>query len=261
MKRRTFLSSLALIGMALPSALLAKTELLRSDSRTIIKKGWMDMKQSFNYFDYDYADVMGFGVLRVIDDFTIHHLTGTPKHPHRNMEILTIILEGQVFHQDSMGNSGLLKKGDMQLMSAGKGLKHAETNPSQFDTLKGLQIWISPKERDTKPMYQEKNFEDIYFTNQLGLIFSQKPTQGEMSIKLDARLYRTKSTKEMVYNSTSSSKKHGFYIFMIEGFIHVNNTTLRKGDGLGISEISNIILHANKGSDFLLFEIPMEGDF
>jgi redox-sensitive bicupin YhaK (pirin superfamily) len=171
------------------------------------------------------------------------------------------VLEGTLFHQDSTGNTGTLCRGDIQLMSAGKGIHHAETNPSQFDTLKGLQIWLSPKIRDTFPQYQQRHFKDTYFTNQLGLIFSQNPVKNVMSIKLDAKLYRALSSKKMLYTVATDSKENGFYIFIIEGTVSVNSTMLHKGDGLGVSETKSIEIQANEKSDFLLFEIPMIGDF
>ncbi len=261
MKRRNFFLSAGVLLLTLPSLLFSKTELLRSSKRTTVKKRWMDMKQSFNYFDYDSANEMGFGVLRVIDDFKLTHLSGTPKHAHKNIEILSILLEGQVFHQDSLGNSGLLKAGDMQLMSAGSGLKHAETNPSQFEEVKGLQIWISTNQRESTPRYQQRSFSLQDFQDKLTPIFSPNTNTKSMQIRQDSYLQRAISSKKISYEPQLNNPKNGFYIFVITGEIVVGENILKSRDGLGISEIKTLKIEAKEGSDFLLFEIPMEGKF
>jgi len=261
MKRRNFLSTVGFFLAALPALLNAKLEIIRSEKRHVVKKGWMDLRESFNYLDYDSADEMGFGILRKIDDFTMDHLTGTPIHPHKNMEILTILLEGELFHEDSLGNSGLIKAGEMQLISAGSGLKHAETNPSRFTKAKGFQIWLSCSIRDTAPAYQIKLFDEKYFTNTLSIIFSPDQNPQCMRIQQNAYLYRGQSTKPMSYTSPISHRENGFYLHVISGEVRCDNQSLKQGDGIGVSEVSKLTICAEAHSDFLLFDIPMEGKF
>lgn len=189
------------------------------------------------------------------------YLTGTPIHPHKNMEILTILLEGELFHEDTLGNKGLIKAGEMQLMSAGSGLKHAETNPSRFTKAKGFQIWLSCLTRDTVPAYQLKRFDNNYFTNTLSVIFSPNQNPQSMRIQQNAYLYRAQSSKPMSYRCPISKPENGFYLHVNSGCITCNDNALVQGDGIGISDIDNISISAEENSDFLLFDIPMNGEF
>lgn len=259
MKRRNALATVGVLLSALPSFLSAKLELIRSEERNVLQGGWKDIRESFDYSDYDVVDEMGFGLLRKIDEFTMDHLVGTPIHSHKNMEILTILLEGELFHEDTLGHKGLINAGEIQLMSAGSGLKHAETNPSRFSKAKGFQIWLSPTSKDTPPHYQLKRFEANYFTDTLSVIFSSVPEMNGMKVRLNAVLYRAKSTREMSYECPLHTAKNGFYLHIVSGEVKCNEQILRSGDGLGISDVDAVLIHAGAESDFLLFDVPMEG--
>ncbi len=264
MKRRSFIFNFFILSSIVSSSLMARVikpfELTRANKRKRIDKRWMHMNKSFDYFDYDFIDDMGFGFLRVLDDFEVDHLSGTPVHPHKDMEILTILLEGQIFHQDSMGNSGLLKAGGYQLMSAGKGLEHAETNPSQFDKARGLQIWISSQNDTGVPRYQQRNKEQVNLKNHLEIIASPASNQS-MKLEQNAYIYRGKFDKDSHITYDLKGTKHGVYCFIIQGELSVYKQKLEKGDGLGIATQKSIPLDIKKNSDILLIEVPLQGAF
>jgi quercetin 2,3-dioxygenase len=264
MKRRHFISAITASFALLPNLLFSRDiktfEFKLSKDRKRIDQDWMHMYQSFNYFDYDFIDDMGFGHLRVIDDFEVGHLIGTPVHPHKDMEILSILLEGQIFHQDTLGNSGLLKAGDYQLMSAGSGLKHAETNPSQFDKARGLQIWISSNNKTGKPSYQQINREEVHLHDSFVPIASSH-LKNCMHFQANAQLLRGKFDKAGEHTYTLHDKNNGLYCFMIDGEVKVFDRTLHKGDGLGISTKESVAFHVTSNSDLIIIEVPLQGTF
>ncbi|MDH5465038.1 MAG: pirin family protein [Thiovulaceae bacterium] len=261
MQKRQLLKLLLLLPLSLIATTKTPFDLKRSHQRHRIKKHWMDMWQSFHYFDYDDREEMGYGVLRVLDDATIGTMDGTPIHPHKNMEILTIMLEGEIYHQDNLGNKGLLKAGEIQLMSAGSGLKHAETNPSRFDKAKALQIWISPKIPDCIPYYQHRHVPENLMHNRLYPIVSQTAEQASFAINQDALIYRGIFTKEKKIILKNRFQGNGFYIFVIKGELRINKTTLKARDALGLNNGKTLELICSNASDVLVFDIPMEGAF
>lgn len=264
MKRRDFIKFSA-VSPFMVTPLLSNTQdkilLTKSNQREYIHDGWMDLHQSFHYFNYDSVEDMGYGVLRVIDDFNMRTMTGTKKHPHKNMEIISIITSGHLFHEDSLGNSGVLRAGDVQLMSAGSGIEHAETNPSRFSDGHGFQIWISPSIRDTKPHYQEMNIPQEKYHNQLFLIASPQGENGSLKINQNGYLMRGVFDKNIVLNYMAKESGNGYYIFVIDGNIKVDDIMLEPRDGLGINSGKAINIEISKGGDFLLFDIPMNGKF
>ncbi len=266
MRRRDFFYKIKLLGLfsLIPSLLsarkLAPLEYTPSSKRHRVDKRWMHMYKSFDYYDYDFIDDMGFGLLRVIDDFELDHLTGTPIHPHKDMEIMTILLEGMMFHQDSLGHLGVLHAGDYQLMSAGKGLKHAETNPSQFSKTRGLQIWMSSKNRSGEPRYQQRVKNEIDLDNKLALIASGH-LDTAMHLGQDGQVHRGQFSKDATLHHSLHNPNNGIYCFMIHGEVELLNHTLKAGDGLGISSHNKLTLDIKKGSDFILIELPKEGAF
>ena len=235
--------------------------LTKANEREYIKERWMDLYQSFHYYNYDSVEDMGYGILRIIDDATIHKMTGTPKHPHKNMEILTVVFDGVIFHEDSLGNSGVMRGGDIQLMSAGEGIEHAETNPSRFSDVHGLQIWLSPKERNTKPSYQSKTLKMSEYTNRLLSIVSPNKEGESLQIKQDAYIYRGYFDRVQTVEYQKKFEQNGLYIFVIDGEVRVDKTPLKKRDGLGIKVGKGVNLELSKYSEILLFDIPMEGNF
>jgi redox-sensitive bicupin YhaK (pirin superfamily) len=266
MKRRNFLTLLNLLAIVpLFSAIsqarqLKPFEYIAASKRKRVDKRWMHMYKSFDYYDYDFIDDMGFGLLRVIDDFELDHLTGTPIHPHKDMEIMTILLEGSLFHQDSLGHSGVLHSGDYQLMSAGSGLKHAETNPSRFTKTRGLQIWISSDNKDGSPRYQQREKNEVDLKNKLALIASSHDKQA-MHLAVDGELHRGAFSQDTRLTHKLHNPHNSLYCFMIKGELSVFDRTLKAGDGLGIATHSEVTLDVKKNSDFILIETPKKGAF
>ena len=265
MKRRHFLQKLSLTTLfafitSVSARVLEPFELTIAKGRKRVDKRWMHMDKSFDYFDYDFADDMGFGLLRVLDDFELDFLSGTPVHPHKNIEILTILLEGQIFHQDSLGHAGLLREGDYQMMSAGKGLKHAETNPSQFNKTKGLQIWISSLNETGESMYQQKDKDEVDLYNRMAIIASNQISEG-MLTQQDAQVLRGQFDEKKSLQYKLINPKNVAYCFVIEGSVKIFDKLLYKRDGLGVSQKEIIEFEVYKDSDFLLIEIPKEGTF
>jgi quercetin 2,3-dioxygenase len=264
--RRALLKNISLLGLFtfIPTLLSARTlddlEFTAANKRKTLIKKKFSIKKSFDYFDYDFIDDMGFGMLRVIDDFEMGFLAGTPVHPHKKIEILTIVLEGELYHQDNFGNSGLIKAGDYQIMSAGSGLKHAEINPSQMFKSKGLQIWISSTNKIGKAHYDTKKGSQFNLHNQFTPIVNRS---GDNALKIEqnARILRGQfDTKQTLLHKIESSE-NGIYIFIIEGSVQFKDRVLTKGDGLGIAKLSQIELTIEANSDVLLFEVPKEGEF
>lgn len=251
---------LTLLPLFLNARILKPFEFTASKARKRMDKRWMHMDKSFDYYDYDFIDDMGFGVLRVLDDFELDYLSGTPVHPHKDMEILTILLKGQIFHQDSLGHSGLLQAGDYQLMSAGSGLKHAETNPSQFEKTQGLQIWISSNNKTGKPHYQQRAKSEVDLENKLSIIATPNRKES-MHINQDAQILRGQFSTDKSLRYELMNPNNGIYCFVISGKIKVFDKLLNQGDGLGISHKKVIDLELYKGSDLLLIEIPKQGAF
>ncbi len=256
MKKRNFLKLLFLLPL---TALLSNTrtpfELKKSKTRHHIKERWMNIKQSFHYFDYDDPEDLGYGELHILDDFIIGKMDGTPIHPHKDMEILTVLLEGRIFHQDSLGHSGLLQAGQIQLMSAGSGLKHAETNPSRYDRARGLQIWITPSVKGVKPLYQQKSL--ALRPNSLELLVSPDGTDQSLKIHQKAWIYQGIFTHNRKLKVDLQGSGTAFYIFMISGEILTEKTLLKAGDGLGIRVKEALLIDIQKQARFILFEIAL----
>ncbi|KIM11967.1 MAG: hypothetical protein KU37_03735 [Sulfuricurvum sp. PC08-66] len=261
LSKRHFLTLFALAFTTLWGNTQLPKLLTRHDARKRIDEGWMHMHQSFHYYDYDWVEDMGYGTLRVIDDFEMLSMTGTPKHPHKNMEILSILLEGEIFHEDTMGNSGLLRAGEVQLMRAGRGIEHAETNPSRFHSAKGLQIWISPSQRDGAPSYASMALLPTLYANRLYTFVAPVASDGVMVIGQDAYVSRGAFDATRTLRYTRHSSGNGFYIFVIAGHIGVAGEVLDARDAVGLSGQESLSIEAHEGSDFLLLEIPMEGRF
>jgi redox-sensitive bicupin YhaK (pirin superfamily) len=215
--------------------------------------GWLDSNFSFSFDQYYDPAHMGFRALRVINEDRVAPATGFGKHPHRDMEILTYVLEGAVKHEDSTGASEILVPGELQHMSAGTGVRHSEINPSDSETLHLLQIWLIPNQLGIPPKYEQKRFTVQGEPNQLHLLASTDARDGSFKIFSDAELLAAKL-------DAGGSVSHIFklgngWLQVARGTVSVAGGTLHAGDGLALEGESSITITSASGAEFLLFDL------
>ena len=229
----------------------------KASTRGHANHGWLDAHHSFSFANYHNPERMHFGVLRVLNDDHIAAGKGFGTHPHDNMEIITIPLEGDLEHQDSMGNTEIIKEGDVQVMSAGTGIFHSEYNPNADKHVKLLQIWLFPNQRNVEPRYDQISLKDIEKKNEFYQILSPNETDEGVWIHQDAWFnlanFDTGTRKEYQVKS----KDNGVYIFVIEGEISIDGESLNKRDGMGIWDVESFNLQANSNTKVLLMDVPM----
>jgi hypothetical protein len=214
--------------------------------------GWLDSKFSFSFADYHDPRHMGFGPLRVINEDQIAPGTGFPTHPHRDMEILTWVLDGAVAHRDSEGNEAVVRPGELQRMSAGTGIRHSEFNASPTDTLHLLQIWILPERRGLAPGYEQTAFTDL--DGKLRLVGARDGRDGAVTIHQDAELWATRlgAGQEAAF----TPKPHRVqWVQVARGAVTLNGQSLAQGDGAAISEETALTLRATETAEVLLFDM------
>jgi redox-sensitive bicupin YhaK (pirin superfamily) len=200
---------------------------------------------------------MGFGKLRVINDDIIEANNGFGAHSHANMEIITIVTEGEVSHEDSMGNKYTVPAGDVQVMSAGTGVTHSEYNRSPDKRLALFQIWIEPKERNIKPSYAQKSFGLGSVQNTIELLAAPIGTSGALSINQDAYVSSAHFDAGKTFEYELHSPKNGVYIFVVDGLVSVVGEELGPRDAIGISEESRVSVSCKESSKILVFEVPL----
>lgn len=237
---------------------MATTVLHKADTRGNANHGWLNAYHSFSFASWYNPDRVNFGALRVLNDDTIAPGMGFGTHPHDNMEIITIPLEGDLAHKDSMGNESTIKNGDVQVMSAGTGIRHSEFNPNADQRTKLFQIWLFPKKRDVAPRYQQITLDKSLEKNDFAQILSPNPDDSGVWIHQDAWFYLSDFDKDFSKKLALKKEGNGFYIFNIEGEIEVNGQKLETRDGLGISDIAEIEIKANNAAKFLVMEVPMQ---
>jgi redox-sensitive bicupin YhaK (pirin superfamily) len=237
---------------------MAKTVFHAADKRGHADHGWLNAHHSFSFASWYDPTKIHFGALRVLNDDIVKGGEGFGKHPHDNMEIITIVLDGALEHKDSMGHAQQILPGEVQVMSAGKGVTHSEYNPDPSKKVNLLQTWIFPKEKNVEPRYEQKMFEAADRLNQLQPLVSPiDNTDPGLKIHQDAWIYRTtlEAGKSITHNLHSNV--HGAYIFVIDGKLNIGEQELNKKDAIGISETESIELKATENSDVLVFEVPM----
>ena len=235
-----------------------KTILHKADSRGHANHGWLNAYHSFSFASWFNPERVQFGMLRVLNDDTIAAGMGFGTHPHDNMEIITIPLEGDLAHKDSMGNASVIKTGDIQVMSAGTGIQHSEFNPNADLQTKLFQIWLFPKFRNVEPRYQQITLDQSLQKNNFAQILSPNSDDEDVWINQDAWFYLRNKKKNYTSKLALKKEENGFYIMNIEGEIEVNGKKLEKRDAIGIWEITEIEVKATSDSKFLIMEIPME---
>ncbi len=214
--------------------------------------GWLDSHHSFSFADYHDPRHMGVSQLRVINDDRIAPRSGFDAHPHRDMEIISYVLEGSIEHRDSMGNSSRLEAGEVQVMSAGSGIVHSEYNPSTSRPLHLLQIWIQPRQKGMSPRYAQKDFSAV---QGLGLLASPDGREGSLPIQQDACLYLARLEEHQRISQPARAGRT-YYLHVANGSLEVNGVHLGAGDGATLADEPAIALEAERQTEALLFELP-----
>lgn len=228
--------------------------LRKSDERGHADHGWLDARHSFSFADYYDPEFMGFRALRVINEDRVQPAQGFGKHPHRDMEILTWILEGALEHADSTGGGGVIRPGEIQYMSAGRGVLHSEFNASKTERVHLLQIWILPDERGALPRYEQRDYTQRLATGELVQLASKDGADGSIPIRADARLFVARAAKETTYRRALAPGRHA-WVQVARGSIDVGGRTLAAGDGLAVSDERELVIRATPGAEFLLFDL------
>ena len=230
----------------------------KANERGHANHGWLNAYHSFSFGSWYNPEKIQFGMLRVLNDDTIAAGMGFGTHPHDNMEIITIPLEGDLAHKDSMGNGTTIKSGDIQVMSAGTGIQHSEFNPNHNHHTKLFQIWLFPKYRNVAPRYQQITLDKSLEKNDFAQILSPNPDDAGVWIHQDAWFYLSDFNNGFSKKLNLKKEGNGFYVMNIEGEIEVNGEKIEKRDAIGIWETNEIIIKANSNAKFLVMEIPME---
>ncbi len=233
------------------------SKIYRSEDRGKANYGWLDTRYSFSFANYYNPEMMNFGMLRVLNDDIVLPSKGFGTHPHDNMEIITIILEGALEHKDSMGTGDVIHKDEIQVMSAGSGVTHSEFNPSKDEKVNLLQLWIFPKEQNIKPRYDQKYFPADARKNNLVTAVSGLNKNGALYIHQDAEIKLGNFEKDKKINYQLNNTANGVYIFVINGHIKIGDEDLFKRDAIGIYDTMDFALEIVENSDFVLIEVPM----
>ncbi len=229
-------------------------KLRKANERGHANHGWLDTWHTFSFADYHDSREMGFGPLRVINDDTVEPGQGFGTHGHRDMEIITYVLEGALEHKDNMGNGSIIRPGDVQRMSAGTGVRHSEFNPSRDERVHLLQIWIEPKLTGVAPSYEEKQFGAAEKRGQLRLIASPDGRDGSVTIHQDACVYAMLlDDAEPVIHALAPGRRA--YVHVARGVVSVNGTPLEGGDGVKIEDEASIELKDARDAEVLLFDL------
>jgi redox-sensitive bicupin YhaK (pirin superfamily) len=233
------------------------TILHKADTRGQADHGWLRSFHTFSFASYYNPERMHFGVLRVLNDDTVAPGRGFGTHPHDNMEIISIPLEGDLEHKDSMGNVALIKEGDIQVMSAGKGIRHSEYNKNIDEEVKFLQIWIFPREKEVEPRYDQISLKDLRIDNEFYQVLSPDKEDPGVWIHQDAWFHLGEFSKDTSTGYQLKKDGNGVYAFVIEGEVEIDGHHLNSRDGFGIRGVNDIEVKARPGSKILLMEVPM----
>jgi quercetin 2,3-dioxygenase len=237
---------------------MTNSVLHKANTRGNANHGWLNAYHSFSFAGWYNPERVQFGMLRVLNDDTVAAGMGFGTHPHDNMEIITIPLEGDLAHKDSMGNAATIRTGDVQVMSAGTGIQHSEFNPNADQHTKLFQIWLFPKYRNVEPRYQQITLDKSLEKNDFAQILSPNADDAGVWIHQDAWFYLSDFDKDFSKKLSLKKEGNGFYIMNIEGEIEVNGEQLERRDAIGIWETNEIEIKANTNAKFLVMEIPME---
>lgn len=239
------------------SNIMENTILHKAETRGDANHGWLQSKHTFSFANYYNPERMHFGVLRVLNDDTVSGGMGFGTHPHDNMEIISIPLEGDLEHKDSMGNVAVIRNGDIQVMSAGTGIQHSEYNKSKDNTVKFLQIWVFPNKKNVTPRYDQITLQAEDRHNKLQQILSPNADDAGVWIHQNAWFHLGKFDKGVSTEYKLKLKGNGVYIFNLNGDLEANGQLLNNRDGFGIWDTDKMKLTAITNSEFLIMEVPM----
>lgn len=227
----------------------------KSDARGKANHGWLKSRHTFSFADYHDPRFNGFSVLRVINEDRIDGGAGFDAHPHRDMEIISYVIDGAVEHRDSMGTDTVIKPGEVQRMTAGTGVRHSEFNHYKDKITHFLQIWILPGKTNEVPGYDQKSFTAAYAGNGLVLVGSRDGREGSLTIHQDVDLYACQSS-EAGATTLAALAKRNVWVQVIKGAVQVEGETLVAGDGAAIQAVDALPLAWGAGSEFIVFDLP-----
>jgi quercetin 2,3-dioxygenase len=230
-------------------------DLRRSEDRGNADHGWLKSRHTFSFGDYYDPKHVEFGVLRVINEDRVAPEGGFGTHGHRDMEILSYVLEGQLGHRDSMGNGSVMVPGDVQRMSAGSGVLHSEMNPSSSEPVHFLQIWIRPSAEGIVPSYEQKHFTPEQKRGVLRLVASADGVDGSVRVHQDVRVYAGLFDGAERAELSLAAKRRA-YVHLARGSLKVNGVALAAGDGLKVSDMSTLTVSDGRAAEVLVFDLP-----
>jgi redox-sensitive bicupin YhaK (pirin superfamily) len=237
-----------------------KTKIYKAQDRGHADYGWLQANYSFSFANYHHSGKENFGALRVLNDDNIKGGAGFGEHPHQNMEIITIPLQGSLKHKDSMSNSWItLETGEVQVMTAGTGIIHSERNNSANEFLNLFQIWIIPDEMGVKPAYDQLKFDQAERKNKLQTLVTNyiDKAEGQLKIHQDARISRIDLSKGNTFDYRLKSANHGVYVMLISGDLSMSELELKSRDAVGIWQTELFSVMAKEASEILFIEVPM----
>lgn len=234
-----------------------KSVLHKATTRGYADHGWLQSYHSFSFANYHNPDRMNFGVLRVLNDDEVASGMGFGTHPHNNMEIISIPLQGDLEHKDSMGNTAIIKEGDIQVMSAGTGVSHSERNKNRNTKVKFLQIWVLPNKVNVTPRYDQITLNQQNLVNRFYQIISPNPEDEGIWIHQDAWFYLGGFDVGKKVSYPLKKRNNGVYVFVLEGACSVNGEPLNTRDGLGIWETDTLDFEMSTYTKILLMEVPL----
>ncbi len=229
----------------------------KADSRGIAEHGWLHSRHTFSFGQYYNPERMGFGALRVINDDIVDPSAGFGTHSHDNMEIISVPLAGSLRHRDSMGNTHVIKEGEVQVMSAGTGISHSEYNASDTDPVNFLQIWVLPKLKNIEPRYSQKEFSSDDRNNDFQIVIAPDAGDEKVLINQDAWFSLADFTAGSGASYRLKADGNGVYVFVLEGEIEIAGENLGRRDGMGIEESDETDIEAIADSQLLIIEVPL----
>lgn len=232
-------------------------EVHKRGSRGFADYGWLKTSRSFSFDNYYNPDRMGFGRLRVLNDDWVAPEGGFPKHPHRDMEIVSIPLLGDLEHKDSMGNVATIREGEIQVMSAGTGVFHSEYNPSSESPTVFLQLWMFPRSKGLQPRYQQMLLPDLNVEDTIHTVVHPESEKGGLWVYQDAWISLATLTEDSNVTYNMRNKNNGVYAFVISGSLVISDSILEERDGAAIVEADHIEIKSQTGARVLLIEVPL----
>lgn len=233
------------------------TVIHKAETRGQANHGWLNSHHTFSFANYHNPERMNFGVLRVLNDDRVQGGQGFGKHPHKNMEIISIPLEGDLEHNDSMGNVTVIKEGEVQVMSAGTGITHSEYNKNKDKEVKFLQIWVVPNTKNVPPRYDQISIRDIEKENTFYQILSPNKSDQGVWIHQDAWFHLGSFKKGVSDQYNIQKTGNGIYAFILDGAVEINGESLSKRDGIGVWNTASVTVKAEENARVLLMEVPM----